>query len=222
MPNQTSVEHLNSLLADLQNRRTQLLAKFRPDDRNVQETDQEIADTQAALDKAMKLTGLEQSTDVNPVHQTLEIEMAKEQSALAGVEARRNTLAQQTQNYHAQLLNLGNATTAYDDLARNRKEAEENYLLYTKKTEEARIAESLDQQKIANVAIAETPTEPHLPSQTQRPSQSGPRRGAGDTSASVWPSASSISMRPPKGPISKLSTVSRPNTIWMPCSIPPN
>ncbi len=169
VPNQTSVEHLNSMLADLQNRRTQLLAKFRPEDRMVQEANQEIADTQAALDKAIKFTGLEQSTDVNPVRQTLEIEMAKQQSALAGVQARRNTLAGQAESYHRQLMNLGNATAANDDLARNRKEAEENYLLYTKKTEEARIAESLDQQKIANVAIAETPTEPHLPSKPNVP-----------------------------------------------------
>jgi uncharacterized protein involved in exopolysaccharide biosynthesis len=169
VPNQYSVEHLGSMLAELQNRRTQLLAKFRPDDRLVQETDQEITDTQAALDKAMKLTELEQSTDVNPVHQTLQVEMAKQQSALAGVEARRDTLAQQAQRYRQQLMKLGNATAAYDDLARNQKEAEDNYLLYKRKTEEARIAESLDQQKIANVAIVETPTEPHLPSKPNVP-----------------------------------------------------
>jgi uncharacterized protein involved in exopolysaccharide biosynthesis len=135
----------------------------------VQEADQEISDTQAALDNAKKLTGLEQSTDVNPVHQTLEVEIAKQQSALAGAEARRNTLSQQAHSYREQLMKLGSATTTYDDLARNQKEAEENYLLYRKKTEEARIAESLDQQKIANVAIAETPTEPHLPSKPDVP-----------------------------------------------------
>jgi uncharacterized protein involved in exopolysaccharide biosynthesis len=62
-------------------------------------------------------------------------------------------------------MQLGNATATFDDLVRAQKEAEDNYLLlYAKKTEEARIAESLDQQKIANVAIAENPIEPHLPS----------------------------------------------------------
>ena len=61
-------------------------------------------------------------------------------------------------------MTLADATAAFDDLVRTPKEAEDNYLLYAKKTEEARIAESLDQQKIANVAIAETPIEPHLPS----------------------------------------------------------
>jgi len=164
VPNQYSVEHLSAMLAELQNRRTQLLAKFRPDDRLVQEAGKEIADTEVALDKALKSKASEQSTDINPVHQMLEIDMAKEQAELAGVKARRQTLALQAQSYRSQLMALGEATAEYDDLTRTQKKAEENYLLYAKKTEEARIAESLDRQKIANVAIAEPPNEPHLPS----------------------------------------------------------
>ena len=164
IPNQYSVDHLNSTLVDLQNRRTQLLAKFLPGDRLVQEAEKEIADTQAALDRATHATASEQSTDVNPVHQTLEIDMAKEQTQLAGVEARRQALASQARIYRNQLMALGHATTEYDDLTRTEKKAEDNYLLYARKTEEARIAESLDRQKIANVAIAEPPTQPHLPS----------------------------------------------------------
>jgi uncharacterized protein involved in exopolysaccharide biosynthesis len=168
-PNQFSVDHLSAMLADLRNRRTELLAKFRSDDRLVLEVDKEIADTQAALDKATTASALEESTDVNPVRQTLEIDMAKEQAELAGLQARRQALDAQTRNYRSQLMTLGNATAQFDDLARARKEAEDNYLLYARKTEEARIAESLDRQKIANVAIAETPVEPHLPSKPNVP-----------------------------------------------------
>jgi uncharacterized protein involved in exopolysaccharide biosynthesis len=163
-PNQYSVDHLGSMLVELQNRRTQLLSKFRSDDRLVQETEQEIAETQAAVEKATKVTSAEQSTDVNPVYQTLKIDMARQQAELAGAEARRQTLSQQVQSYRRQLMALADARVDYDDLERNQKKAEENYLLYAKKTEEARIAESLDRQKIANVAIVESPTEPHLPS----------------------------------------------------------
>ncbi len=164
MSNQYSVERLHTMLAELQNRRTQLLAKFRVDDRVVQEVDQEIRDTQGALEKATRLTGVDQTTDVNPVHQALEMDLAKVQDELSGLESRRSKLAQQTLAYRQQLMRLADATEPYDDLVRQQKEAEENYLLYAKRTEEARIAESLDQQKIANVAIAESPVEPHLPS----------------------------------------------------------
>jgi len=163
MSNQYTVEHLSTMLAELQNRRTQLFAKFRPEDRLVQEATQEIADTQIALDKAKNITGSDQATDINPVRQALEMDMAKEQAELAGFEARRQALVQQAESYRAQLARLGDSTIDHDDLVRNQKTAEENYLLYTRKTEEARIADSLDKQKIANVAIAENPAEPHLP-----------------------------------------------------------
>ena len=68
------------MLVELQNKRTQLLSKFRADDRLVVEASQEIADTQAALDNAKKQTGTDQATDVNPVHQALELDIAKEQA----------------------------------------------------------------------------------------------------------------------------------------------
>jgi uncharacterized protein involved in exopolysaccharide biosynthesis len=162
--NQYTVERLSTMLVELQNRRTQLLAKFLPDDRLVLENTQEIVDTEAALERSKALTGLDQATDVNPLRQTLELDLAKEEAELAGLEARRASLLQQTENYGGQLTKLGASTTEYEDLIRNRKEAEDNYLLYARKTEEARIAESLDQQKISNVAIAENPVEPRLPS----------------------------------------------------------
>jgi len=53
MPNQYSAERLNTLMVELQNRRTQLLTKFRADDRLVREVDQQIKTTRAALEKAL-------------------------------------------------------------------------------------------------------------------------------------------------------------------------
>ncbi len=164
LSNPYSAQSLQTMLAELQNRRSALLAKFRPDDRLVQEVEQEVADTQAALEHAKTLTGLEEATDVNPVHQALELDLAKQGTELAGQQSRRNALAQQAASYRRQLARLADATAAYDDLVRKRNEAADNYALYSKKMEEARIADSLDRQKISNVAIAESPIEPHLPS----------------------------------------------------------
>ena len=50
-----------------------------------------------------------------------------------------------------------------DDLARNVKTAEDNYLLYLHKREEARISDALDSKRIVNVSIAEAATVPALP-----------------------------------------------------------
>ncbi len=49
LPNQYSAERLNTMIVELQNRRTQLLTKFRPDDRLVRELDDQIRNTREAL-----------------------------------------------------------------------------------------------------------------------------------------------------------------------------
>jgi uncharacterized protein involved in exopolysaccharide biosynthesis len=49
------------------------------------------------------------------------------------------------------------------DLMRAAKAEEDNYLLYLRKREEARIGDALDERRILNVAIVEPPVAPALP-----------------------------------------------------------
>jgi uncharacterized protein involved in exopolysaccharide biosynthesis len=87
----------------------------------------------------------------------LETEMARARLDLAGQKARRDDLAQQIEQYQTVLSRLEQATNKHGDLERRVKESEENYQLYARKQEEARITDELDQKKITNVALAETP-----------------------------------------------------------------
>jgi len=169
IPNQYSVERLSTMLAELQNRRTQLLTKFQPDDRLVKEVDQQVQDTTSALDKATKITGVEQSSNLNPLRQTLEAELARVRLEQVGQQTRQVDLAKQVALYQGALTRLEQGTTEHADLERQVKEAEGNYQLYTMKQEEARIADALDQQKITNVSIAEAPTVQRLPVKPNRP-----------------------------------------------------
>lgn len=169
LPNQYSAERLNTMIVELQNKRTQLLTKYRPDDRLVKEIDQQIATTRAALQRATRETAIEQATDLNPLRQTLESELAKARVDEAGARGRHETLVGQVKEYEGQLSRLEGITAQYEDLARKVKQADENYQLYNKKQEEARIADELDQNKITNVSIAEAPVKPELPSKPNRP-----------------------------------------------------
>jgi uncharacterized protein involved in exopolysaccharide biosynthesis len=169
LPNQYSVERLSTMLVELQNQRTKLLTKFQPNDRLVKEVEQQIKDTTEALDKATKMTSTEQSSDLNPLRQTLETELAKARLELAGQQARRDDMAQQVAQYKSVLERLELATNDHGDLQRQVKEIEGNYELYSKKQEEARIADALDQKKISNVSIAESPVVQRLPVQPNRP-----------------------------------------------------
>ncbi|HEX6186947.1 MAG TPA: Wzz/FepE/Etk N-terminal domain-containing protein [Pyrinomonadaceae bacterium] len=157
LPNQYSLERLSTMLVELKNKRTQLLTRLRPDDRLVTEVDQQIKDTSEALEQARKISNVEQSSDVNPLRQNLEMELAKARMDLAGQKARRDDLTHQLAEYQARLERLDQATTQNADLQRQLKTSEENYQLYAKKKEEARIADEMDQNKITNVTLAEKP-----------------------------------------------------------------
>lgn len=163
IPNQYSAERLNTMIAELSNRRTELLTKFRPDNRLVQEVDQQIAQTKSALRLASASDSKEQETDVNPLRQGLEGQLVQSRAALAGLRARAETLAAQIAQYGAKVDNLGNATAGYDLLARDVKEAEAKYLLYSRQSEEARISDEMDRKRMANVVVADGPELPAAP-----------------------------------------------------------
>jgi uncharacterized protein involved in exopolysaccharide biosynthesis len=169
LPNQYSAERLNTMLVELENKRTQLLTKFRPEDRLVKEVDEQIRTTRNALARADQKTSIEEATDLNPLRQTLETELARARLEQSGAQAKRDTLAIQLQQYEASLKQLEADTAKHDDLQRQKKAAEDNYQLYAKKREEARIADELDKQKITNVSIAEAATVAQLPSWPNRP-----------------------------------------------------
>jgi uncharacterized protein involved in exopolysaccharide biosynthesis len=87
----------------------------------------------------------------------------------AGADGRREMLAAQVDQYENQLSRLEGITGDYEDLNRKVKQAEDNYQLYQKKEEEARITDELDQNKITNVSVAEAPIQPSIPVRPNRP-----------------------------------------------------
>jgi uncharacterized protein involved in exopolysaccharide biosynthesis len=163
IPNQYSVERLNTMLVELQNKRTELLAKFQPQDRMVQEVEAQIADTKAALGRANQMSSAEETTDVNPLRQSLDAELAKAELADTEYRTRAVSLVREAAAYHEALSGLQSATAGDDQLMREIKETEDNFFLYSKKREEARIEDAMDKQKIANVSLVKAARLPALP-----------------------------------------------------------
>src|SRR5204862_7928286 len=71
--------------------------------------------------------------------------------------------------WRGRLRELDAATVEHDTLSREVRVTEDKAVLYVKKQEEARISDALDQQKIANVSIADAPVRPYLPSEPNVP-----------------------------------------------------
>ena len=155
---------LKSNLLDLQEKRTQLLTKFEPSHRLVQEVDQQIAQAGAAVAEEMKSPLRDETTDKDAHYEWAKTELQHAQVQLKALRARATATTVQEAAYRATARQLGNDAVAQDDLQNAEKAAEESYQLYVKKQEEARMADALDQRGIVNVAIAEQPLVPALPS----------------------------------------------------------
>jgi uncharacterized protein involved in exopolysaccharide biosynthesis len=154
---------LKSRLLDLQLKKTQLLTKYEPTHRLVQEVEQQIAQAESAIAAEKSTPIRDETTDKNPDYEWAKGEVQKSRVDLKGLEARQRAAGEQLGAYSNLARQVGEDAIVQDDLTSREKAAQENYLLYVKKREEARMGDALDQGGIVNVAIAEEPTVPALP-----------------------------------------------------------
>jgi uncharacterized protein involved in exopolysaccharide biosynthesis len=158
VPNEYSVERLNTMLAELQNQRTSLLQKFTPSDRLVQEVDKQIADTNDALKHAQQMTSQEHTSDVNPVWQELTGSIIHNEGDRQALKARRNALAEQITKLQSNLSGVEGSTVAFTTLRQKVTDLQNNYQLYAQKRDEAQIADAMNENRLLNVAVAQNPT----------------------------------------------------------------
>ena len=156
-------QQLKSTLLNLELKRTELLSKFAPEYPLVQEVQKQIAQAQAAIADAEQSPVREQTTDRDPTYAWMREELAKNRAQLIALRARAEALAPVVETYQAKTHSLDEKGATQDDLVRAAKAAEQNYLMYLQKQEEARISDALDRNRIVNVAIAESATVPALP-----------------------------------------------------------
>lgn len=156
-------EQLKATLLTLQLKRTDLVAKYDPSYRLVQEVDAQIAQTKDAIAAAEKAPVREDTTDQNPTYQWLAGELAKARADLPTLKANAEATATSIRAYRAKILSLDEKGIEQQDLTRTAKADEGNYLLYLNKREEARIADEMDNRRIENVVVAEAATVPALP-----------------------------------------------------------
>jgi len=82
---------------------------------------------------------------------------------MQGFAAREVATSALLAEYRNRARKLGQDAITQDDLMSSEKAAQDNYLLYVNKREEARMGNALDAGGIVNVAIAEEPFVPSLP-----------------------------------------------------------
>jgi polysaccharide biosynthesis protein PslE len=154
---------LKASLLDLELKKTQLLTKFEPSHRLVQEVEQQIAQAKEAIAAEKQSPVRDQTTDLDVNYEWAKAELQKAKVEMKGLAAREATTTAELAEYRRVARQLGDDAIVQDDLTSSEKAAQENYLLYVKKREEARMGDALDEGGIVNVAIAEQPVVPALP-----------------------------------------------------------
>lgn len=157
------LEKMKSKLLELRLKRTELLTKYGASYRLVREVDEQIGQANAAIAAEEQLPLREQTVELDANHEWAKSELLKAQVELNDLTARSNATAGVLARYRETARNLNDRAIQQQDLLQNLKTAEDEYVLYANKREEARIADALDQGGILNVTIAQEPSVPALP-----------------------------------------------------------
>jgi len=154
---------LRSTLLSLELKRTDMLVKYAPSYPPVKDVESQIADTKKAIQTAEHSPVSEVTTDRVPAQDWIATELARAEADRAEYAAQAASIARTVRHYQSVAQQLDQIADTQTDLTRTVKTAQDNYLLYLRKREEARISDALDERRIVNVTLAEAPTIPALP-----------------------------------------------------------
>jgi|SRR5580692_124974 succinoglycan biosynthesis transport protein ExoP len=163
LPNQQSVEHLNTLLVELKNKRTTLITNYKSSDRLVRELDEEIATTEAALNNAAVSTSHEEASEVDPAWEQLHKDYVQAGISRKQTATHREAVAAELAALRQNLKTLQESTVTFNNLESQVNELKQNYDLYAQKRDQAQIEDAMDNQKLLNVVVAQVPTVSYRP-----------------------------------------------------------
>lgn len=157
------LEDLNVNLSAAEAHRTQLMAKYESGYPLVREVDQEITALKQQIVEAHKEQYVSETTAMDPEYELLREDVAKTRADLASQQATVTAAKQNISKMQDQMVSLDHQQLQQNDVEREMKADEGNYLLYLAKREQERATSALDKTKISNVSIAVPPAIPMLP-----------------------------------------------------------
>jgi uncharacterized protein involved in exopolysaccharide biosynthesis len=161
--NPYAIQQMLSNLVALENRKTELLTKFKPGDRQIVQTDQELKTTREALSHVESMNPQENVSDVNPAWQALDTEANRLSQAKTGLVKRRDELGAQLRRQEEHLRQMQRDSVRVNELERKVKVATDRFDLYQSKSVATKIADGLDAQQISNVVLVSDPVVPAIP-----------------------------------------------------------
>lgn len=163
LDNAPLLAQLEGTLLTLELKRSEMLSRYAPEYPPVQELEQQIASTKNSIVQALASPIGQVTTDRSPAQDWMATELVKAETDRAQMQAEAAAKERVVVHYEAEAHHLDEEGAAQQSLLRNVKTAEDSYLLYVRKREDARISDALDRHRIVNASIAEAATVPAYP-----------------------------------------------------------
>lgn len=164
--NPHAVSALKARLVDLELREHELLVKYKEQNHWVQGVRSEIRTVRNTLAEQEAARYGRTRSGVNPIYQTLQQEILRNEAELKALTARKETQKAQLAAYQRQMERFNPVELEFNRLQQELEVYRQNYRLYLSRFEEARILDAMDQERITNVSViepAKTPIEPVSP-----------------------------------------------------------
>jgi succinoglycan biosynthesis transport protein ExoP len=161
-----SLDEAESRLADLQAKKSQMLATYNENSPALASLKAGIATAQGEVNARKTALKGRSTSNVNTVYQTLQTDLLRTSADAQSFAEPVRVLTGQLAAIDSRLTDLQQNRGVYNDLMREHQIAENTYRSLSTKYEDARVKDSLNQQRISPATVISQPT---LPYRTARP-----------------------------------------------------
>jgi len=162
-PPALTIGTLQARLVELELKEKELLSKYTDQNRLVRDIRDAILIVRKRLAELESRKYGMTRTGVNPVRQALDQELLRNEAEVRALTAKIESLQDQLADDQKALETLNETEMEFSRLRQQVDAYRENYRLYLTKSEESRISDAMDVQKIANVSVIEPATTPLKP-----------------------------------------------------------
>ncbi len=152
------VQSLSNRVADQRIRIEKLRLVFGADSRRIADEVAELGQLERQLSEQTRSITQSETFALSEAYRDTERGLAEKQGRLAGLNGQQQRQASEDARLTAQLNQLDGHSELARQLTRDLALAEQNYQLYVRRLEEARIADALDAAAISNVSVIGHPT----------------------------------------------------------------
>jgi polysaccharide biosynthesis protein PslE len=151
---------MTNRITQLELERDSLLQRYTPADRLVKDKETEIQELKKTLESVKPTSVGSESISLNDVHRRILNELLAARVQLRASNERKIVLTRQVESYSSTAADKRRKGFEYDRLLRDVTVKKENLDLYSKKAEEARISDAMDERKFSNAYVLERASPP--------------------------------------------------------------